>query len=129
MSPRGFVAALLVGLLAGAALLAQSTAGPLFLSLRIVVTGTREEAERLRARLLSGEDFAALARRESIDPSASDGGLLGRLDVATLRPELRQALIGLGTGQLSPVVPVATGFAVLQPVPDAGNTPSAINPA
>ena len=145
MSPhRVGLALIAAGMLAGIVMFAQSGGRPgpgpaalaqsqparaESLTLRIIVVSTREEAEALRSRLVQGEDFAAAARRESIDPSAGDAGLLGRIDVATLRTEVRSALAGLSAGQLSPVVPVATGFAVLQVIPDAGSTPSAINPA
>ncbi len=44
-----------------------------------MVVGSREQAQRLLERVRSGEDFATLARAESIDPSAADGGLLGRI--------------------------------------------------
>jgi tetratricopeptide (TPR) repeat protein len=129
MFSRGFVGALFVALAAAAVLVAQSLPPSSFLTLRIIVVGTRDEADRVRENLARGAEFAALARRESIDPSAADGGLLGRLDVATLRAEVRDALQGVGTGQVTTVVPVATGFAILQVVPETGSTPSAINPA
>ena len=48
------------------------------------------------------------------------------------RAKVRRALEGLTTGQVSAVVPVATGYAVLQVVPDAdagAGTPATINPA
>ena len=47
--------------------------------------------QRLMERVRSGADFAALARTESIDPSAVDGGLLGRIAISTLRPDLQTA--------------------------------------
>ncbi len=129
MPLRRLAAALTLALLAGIVLVAQATPPSTTLTLRIIVVSTREEAEQVAVRLRSGEDFTAAARRLSIDPSASDGGLLGRIDVSTLRREVRDAVAGLAPGQLSPVVPVATGFAVLDVVADAGSTPSAINPA
>ena len=100
------------------------------LTLRIIVVGTSEEAASVLDWLKRGDSFAALARSESIDPSAGDGRLLGRLDPAALRPDVRAALQGLQRGEVSRVVQVATGFAVLQVVPDAGGgTAAAINPA
>lgn len=41
---------------------------------RLIVAGTRLEAEALRRRLEEGEDFAELANVASIDDSAEDGG-------------------------------------------------------
>src|SRR5258706_5128931 len=56
------------------------------LPLRIIVSSTRQDAERLLARVRRGEDFAAIALAESIDPSAAVGRALGVLDGSTLRP-------------------------------------------
>ncbi len=52
---------------------------PTTIELRIIVVSSQAEAEQLLQRLQTGEDFAALARQKSIDPSASDGGSLGRV--------------------------------------------------
>jgi len=98
------------------------------LSLRIVVVGSQEAAERLLQRLAQGEDFVALAKAESLDPSAAAGGLLGRLAPAALRPELRSALQGIKPGQVTPVVRIPTGFAILQVLADDG-IPTSPSPA
>ena len=94
-------------------------------TVRLVVVGSADEAARIAARALAGENMAALARTYSTDPTAPDGGLLGPLDPATLRPELRDALRGLRPGQITPVVRIATGFAVLQIVDDPGRVVTA----
>ena len=94
------------------------------LNLRIIVVGSQEAAERLLQRLAQGESFVALARAESLDPSAGNGGLLGRLALSTLRPELRAALQGVKPGQVTPVVRIPTGFAVLQVIAEDGGITS-----
>ena len=78
-------------------------------TLRVIVVDSPEEAQSLVARLMSGEDFIALAQAESIDPTGNAGGLLGRLTLSTLPPVLRDALAGVQAGQLSPVVQMAPG--------------------
>ena len=55
-----------------------------------------------------------VAREESVDPTAINGGLLRRSDIATLQPELRDALKGLEPGQLSPIVKIPSGYAILK---------------
>lgn len=122
--------ALFIALLAGAGLIAQSAQNtqPQALTLRMIVVSTNEEATALLDRLKRGETFAVVARAVSIDPSASDGGLLGRVDVSSLRDRVRHALQGLRVGQFSPIAQVATGFAVFQVVSDAPGTPTALNP-
>lgn len=56
--------------------------------------------------LRKGEDFAAVARRESKEPHAGDGGSWGYIEPADeLRPELVSALAPLGIGGIAdPVV-------------------------
>jgi tetratricopeptide (TPR) repeat protein len=83
-------------------------------TLRVVVVDSAEKAQRLLARLAGGEDFIAVAHAESIDPTASSGGLLGKLSLAALPPLLKDALAGVAPGQFSPVVRIPTGFAILK---------------
>ncbi len=73
-----------------------------------------EEAARARAELEKGADFAVLARQKSVDATSLDGGLLGKVDPATLRQEIRTALRRLATGQISPVFRMPSGFAVVK---------------
>jgi len=89
------------------------------LDLRIIVVDSSVKADRIVERLKNGEDFAALAREVSIDPTASDGGYMGSLEPSTLRSELRDALQGLSVGQLTGVVRVSSGYAVLKVVSPA----------
>src|SRR5262249_3990773 len=72
-------------------------------TLRIIVVSDRDEAQRLLERVRNGEDFAALARASSLDPSASDGGLLGRVPISSLRPDLQTVLRGLNDTEITPV--------------------------
>jgi peptidyl-prolyl cis-trans isomerase D len=58
--------------------------------------GSADEAQRILESLKKGEDFAALAKQKSTDATADDGGYMGKIDPATLRPELREALNGSG---------------------------------
>jgi len=95
-----------------------------FQTLRIIVVSSREEAERLRERVRNGEDFAALARASSVDPSASDGGLLGRIAISTLRPDLQTVLRGLDAGQMTPVMQIPTGFAFMRVEHDTSVRPT-----
>ena len=93
-------------------------------TVRIIVVGSAEEAARIAGLLANGADFAVLAKSVSTDPSAERGGLLGRVDIAALRPELRDALQGLKPGAISPVATIPTGFAILTVIPDAAAPPA-----
>jgi hypothetical protein len=96
------------------------------LTVRIIVVDSADAAQSVVKRLESGEDFATLASRLSIDPSSDFGGLIGKVALSALHPELRRALEGLSVGQLSPVVEIATGFAVLKVVADEGGNRTAM---
>jgi tetratricopeptide (TPR) repeat protein len=94
----------------------QSGAGedPKALSLRIIVVNSVEQAQEIVRELKKGRDFADLARKQSIDPTASEGGLLGKIVVSSLRPELRDALNGVAPGQITGIVKNPLGFAILK---------------
>jgi tetratricopeptide (TPR) repeat protein len=117
-----------VPLLLGAVLLslhvAAQTPAPSSFRMRLIVVAAREEAEDLLAELARGRDFAALAKERSIDPTAADGGSLGRVDPATLRPELRDALVSVAVGNYSGIVRIPTGFAIVKVLSDGDESPS-----
>src|ERR1700737_3057997 len=101
-------------------------------NLQSIVVETAESAQQFLERVKKGEDLAALAKEFSIDPSASNGGYLGEVDPALLRPELREALVSLRPGETSGAIKVATGFVVLKLLekkqePSAGGSTPAQN--
>lgn len=79
----------------------------------------RERAQQLRQRLLKGEDFQALARKESDDtPTASKGGDLGAMTLDMVRGRLgeaiAQALPRLKVGEISEPLEGWMGYHLLQ---------------
>src|SRR5882672_6761975 len=58
---------------------------------QIIVVGSEAEARQILDRLHKGEDFAKLAREKSTDPTAADGGDMGKVDPETLNIALRDA--------------------------------------
>jgi tetratricopeptide (TPR) repeat protein len=94
--------------------LAQQGAIAQPMELGIIVTPTENEAADILRQLNAGWDFSVLAKEQSIHPTSSDGGYLGRLSPDQLRPDLREAVAGLATGQLSRIVSVPSGFAILK---------------
>jgi peptidyl-prolyl cis-trans isomerase SurA len=68
----------------------------------------------LRARILKGEDFAALAKQYSEDPVASDGGDLGELEPSKLVPELETVLSKMKEGDVSEPIRTKTGVSIVQ---------------
>jgi peptidyl-prolyl cis-trans isomerase D len=72
------------------------------------VEKARDRLLKLRLRLDKGEDFAALARTESDDPSSAQGGELGWIPRGTTVPTFEEAAFALKPGQVS--MPVRSPF-------------------
>jgi tetratricopeptide (TPR) repeat protein len=83
---------------------------------RIIVASSADRAEQVVERLKQGADFATLARSDSLDPSAADGGLIGPIALSELRAELRDALASVPIGGVTRVLRMPTGFAIVQRV-------------
>lgn len=102
-------------------LLAQNTpSAPV--NLQVIVVDSAQKAQQILDRLKKDGHRAALAKEQSLDPSASQGGFLGAVDPATLRPELREALKGVGPGQMTGVIAVRSAYVILRVL--AGNPPA-----
>jgi len=94
--------------------LAQTDVGPHKIELGIIVMPTLSSAKSVVEQLKSGADFSVLAKEKSIDATAVDGGYVGNIDPATLRLELREAVAALRAGEISSIVQISSGFAVLK---------------
>ncbi len=102
---------------------------PPAIPLRIIVVASSEQAQTILDRLHKGEDFATLAEEVSIDPTANQGGYVGTVDPSSLRAELRRALEGVAPGELTRVVQIPAGYAILNVLKEAaGAEPPAANP-
>jgi hypothetical protein len=108
---------------------AQTPAGARTVSFRIVVVESQDAAAQVLEALARGENVVALAARVSIDSSAANGGLVGPVPLADLRPEIRGALEQLAEGGVSGVVRLPTGFGVLKRVADVDSAPANASPA
>ncbi len=75
-----------------------------------ILVKTEEDAKKILERLKKGEDFAAAARKSSIDPgSAANGGDLGYFSSGQMVPEFESAAAKLKVGEVSSE-PVKTKF-------------------
>jgi peptidyl-prolyl cis-trans isomerase C len=83
---------------------------------RQIVVKTEPEAKELEARIAKGEDFADLAKRYSIDPSAKNtGGDIGFHPKGTLIPEYEAAAFNLTkVGQVSKPVKTQLGYHIIK---------------
>jgi hypothetical protein len=119
-----FLLALSVSVLQGQQ---NSNGSPHFL---IIVVDSETAAHQALDRVNRGADFSVLAKEISIDPSAANGGDLGNVEVTALRAELRQAIQGKAPGQVSDIVKVPLGYAIVKVVSAPGPTPvSAMSPS
>jgi tetratricopeptide (TPR) repeat protein len=83
------------------------------LELAIIVTPTAQQAEKVIKEFRAGTDFGVLAKENSIDATADDGGYLGRMNPVQLQPELRDAVNAIRAGQITGLIRMPSGFAVL----------------
>lgn len=83
----------------------------------------RLELNRLRERVLNGENFGMLATLYSQDPvSAKKGGELGFFARGTMVGEFEAAAFSLKPGEVSPVIETEFGFHIIQLIERRGNT-------
>lgn len=76
-----------------------------------IVTATREEAEKLRQRILNGESMYSLAAEKSIDPyGARHAGDMGWLSAGSGMPAIEKVLSTLKDGELSSAIETPRGF-------------------
>jgi len=89
---------------------AQELALPERVRLHHILTASEAQAEAARARVEGGEDFAAVARGASIDPSAPVGGDQGEIALDDLPAAFAQAVQQLQPGETSDPLQAADGW-------------------
>lgn len=82
-----------------------------------ILLPTKEEAEKVYARVKAGEDFAKLAKEVSKDPiSASRGGEIGPFKKGDLVPEFEKAVFPLKVNEVSSIVQTQFGFHIIKKI-------------
>jgi peptidyl-prolyl cis-trans isomerase C len=83
---------------------------------RQIVVKTEAEVKEIQSKIAKGEDFAELAKKYSIDPSAkTTGGDIGYHPKGTLIPEFEEAAFKLTkVGQVTPPVKTQLGYHLIK---------------
>lgn len=76
----------------------------------------KAKAEDLLKKIRGGADFAALAKKESQDPSAAQGGDLGSFERGKLAKQLEDVTFAMKKGDVSDVIRTKQGFIILKVV-------------
>jgi parvulin-like peptidyl-prolyl cis-trans isomerase-like protein len=74
----------------------------------------RESMEQLRARVLAGEDFATLAKKESDSDTRVHGGNAGAASLDQLAPAVARVVADMKKGDVSPVIEIPGGLTLLR---------------
>jgi len=74
----------------------------------------RQKMERIRAELLAGRDFAAVAREYSDCPSKEQGGDLGTFSHGQMVKPFEDAAFAQKAGEIGPIIETEFGFHIIQ---------------
>ncbi len=93
---------------------------------QILVTGddAKARADSIKARLDQGESFAALAKKESDDPSGASGGDIGRFNPSVFGSDataIETALQGLSVGEVTAPIKTNFGYQIFMITEDNGS--------
>jgi peptidyl-prolyl cis-trans isomerase C len=81
---------------------------------RHILVETEDQAKKVEEDLKKGADFAELAKKESKDPGASDGGDLGFFTKDQMVPEFSAVAFALEPGKISDPVKTQFGWHVIK---------------
>ena len=81
---------------------------------RQIVTDTPEKAEKLRQKIIDGEDFATLAQSYSLSPDRQQGGDLGYFSHGIMPQAFDEACFPLKKNEISPVTKTVYGYHIFQ---------------
>ena len=93
---------------------AKQIAGEQEVHARHILVETEDQAKKIADELKKGADFAELAKKESKDPGAADGGDLGFFTKDQMVPEFSAAAFALEPGKISDPVKTQFGWHVIK---------------
>jgi peptidyl-prolyl cis-trans isomerase SurA len=78
------------------------------------IDAAKAKAEDVLKQVRAGGDFAEIAKKESQDPSAAQGGDLGPFERGKLAKQLEDLTFGMKKGDVSDVIRTKQGFVILK---------------
>src|SRR6201992_2563316 len=93
---------------------AQKIPGEQEVHARHILVETEDKAKEIKAQWDKGADFAELAKKESKDPGASDGGDLGFFTKDQMVPEFSAVAFSLEPGKISDPVKSQFGWHIIK---------------
>ncbi len=75
---------------------------------------TEERANKIRERVVGGENFEKLVADVSDAPSKANAGLIGPLNMNDLSPDLRKMVDGMKAGDVTPLMRTTRGYQLLK---------------
>jgi peptidyl-prolyl cis-trans isomerase C len=81
---------------------------------RHILVETEDQAKKIEEQLKKGGDFAEIAKKESKDPGAADGGDLGFFTKDQMVPEFSAAAFALEPGKVSDPVKTQFGWHIIK---------------
>jgi peptidyl-prolyl cis-trans isomerase C len=94
-----------------------------------ILVDSEEKAKALKAEIDGGKDFAAVAKENSSDGSAANGGDLGWFGAGQMVPEFETAVATLEVGQVSEPVQTQFGWHLIKLNEKRETTPPALDQA
>ncbi|MDZ7272266.1 MAG: peptidylprolyl isomerase [candidate division KSB1 bacterium] len=79
-----------------------------------ILVKTRAEAEEILRELRAGADFAEVAKKKSIGPTAAAGGDLGYFNPDDFDPAFARVITALKVGEISDIVETKIGFSIFK---------------
>ena len=93
---------------------------PVNVKVKTILVKTKEEAENILKELREGASFDTLAKEKSIDPSASQGGVINWFGKGEKDPELEKAAFSLEKDKVSDVIKTADGYQIIKVIDKRG---------
>ena len=78
------------------------------------IIATREKTEEVRKKIISGANFATMAKEYSLAADADMGGDMGFLHPKDIDPNFSIILKSMKIGQVSDIIPTGTGFIIFK---------------